>query len=309
MKKSVIFLLIISVCLIVAGCSAQQEEPQTTEAEISSTAVQESTTTGSGKSMPSEFEPFECSGDYYSFDKSCQPLSENGVQFYCAELNDGFINTIFYKIGDSEKVLYNSPVEISIDGYVDNALYFHTVSTEENTVTSLYRIEISYDETGDIYDSSLSYVSSYYDVLIKAEKNSLILSDSLAYNGSYARLDTLTGELTPIEYMKEATYADYSDKAPINEAKALEIAKSALSDNQYWNMSWQITENLPTFNGVVSSIFYVHPYYIVGKPGITLETYPDYAWEFTLDYKVYTVYISINAVTGDVCYVDIQLND
>lgn len=259
--------------------------------------------------MPSEFEPFECSGDYYSFDKSCQPLSENGVQFYCAELNDGFINTIFYKIGDSEKVLYNSPVEISIDGYVDNALYFHTVSTEENTVTSLYRIEISYDETGDIYDSSLSYVSSYYDVLIKAEKNSLILSDSLAYNGSYARLDTLTGELTPIEYMKEATYADYSDKAPINETKALEIAKSALSDNQYWNMSWQITENLPTFNGVVSSIFYVHPYYIVGKPGITLETYPDYAWEFTLDYKAYTVYISINAVTGDVCYVDIQLND
>lgn len=259
--------------------------------------------------MPSEFEPFECSGDYYSFDKSRQPLSENGVQFYCAELNDGFINTIFYKTGDSEKVLYNSPVEISIDGYVDNALYFHTVSTEENTVTSLYRIEISYDETGDIYDSSLSYVSSYYDVLIKAEKNSLILSDSLAYNGSYARLDTLTGELTPIEYMREATYADYSDKAPINETKALEIAKSALSDNQYWNMSWQITENLPTFNGVNSSIFYVHPYYIVGKPGITIETYPDYAWEFTLDYKAYTVYISINAVTGDVCYVDIQLND
>lgn len=74
-------------------------------------------------------------------------------------------------------------------------------------------------------------------------------------------------------------------------------------------MSWQITENLPTFNGVNNSIFYVHPYYIVGKPGITLETYPDYAWEFTLDYKVYTVYISINAVTGDVCYVDIQLND
>lgn len=137
MKKSVIFLLIISVCLIVAGCSAKQEEPQTTEAEISSTAVQESTTIVTVKSMPSEFKPFECSGDYYSFDKSRQPLSENGVQFYCAELNDGFINTIFYKIGDSEKVLYNSPVEISIDGYVDNALYFHTVSTEENTVTSL----------------------------------------------------------------------------------------------------------------------------------------------------------------------------
>lgn len=309
MKKSVIFLLFISFCLITAGCSARQEEPQTTEAEISSTAEQESTTTVAVKSMPSEFKPFECSGDYYSFDKARQPVSENGVQFYCAEIDDSFKNTIFYKIGDSEKVLYNSPVEIYIDGYVDNALYFHTVSTEENTVTSLYRIEISYDETGDIYDSSLSYVSSYYDVLIKAEKNSLILSDSLAYNGSYARLDTLTGEITPIEYMREATYADYSDKAPVNETKALEIAKSALSDSYYWNMSWQITENLPEFNGGISSLFYVHPYYIVGKPGITLETYPDYAWEFTLNYKAYTVYISINAVSGDVCYVDIQLND
>lgn len=294
--------------MVTAGCTADSEPMRTT---VSTTAyvTQKQDDELTGQAFLAEFEPFKCSGKYYSFDKSRRPLSENGIQFYCAELNDGFINTIFYKIGDSEKVLYTSPVEIYIDGYVDNALYFHTASAEENTIASLYRIEISYDETGDIYDSSLSYVSSYYDVLIKAEKNSLILSDSLDYNGSYARLDTLTGELTPIEYMREAIYADYSDKAPINEAEALEIAKSALSDNQYWNMSWQITENLPMFNGVISSIFYVHPYYIVGKPGITLETYPDYAWEFTLDYKAYTVYISIDAVTGDVCYVDIQLND
>lgn len=316
MKKAVLLVLALSLVLSFAGCTNKAEE--TTTVSTTETAQTENTTEEQESNQPlAEFIPFECTGDYYSFDKSRQPVSENGVQFYCAsddsQLENAvdITNTIYYKIGDKDKILYKTNHEMHINAYVDNALYF-TVVDNLDSPSGLYRIEISYDETGDVYNSQLSLVSQQYCTLVKAMDNSLVLSDSVDYRGNYVVFDTLTGEVTPTEYNFEADYSDYSNVAGINEKEALEIAKDALSESKYWSSSVGDMEDSPYFGEVDSSIFMVKPFYIVGSPGETMETYPDYAWEFALiyePYRRYTVYISVNAVSGKVCYCDIQLND
>ena len=54
----------------------------------------------------------------------------------------------------------------------------------------------------------------------------------------------------------------------------------------------------------------VDPYYISSNGEMPVENFPDYAWNFALNYGVaFEAYISVNAVTGNICYIDIQLND
>lgn len=305
MKRIFSSILIVSLCILLCSCSVSDEVEQTEMSTTTERTTEQSETLQ--QELLADFSPFECSGSYYSFDKSRQPVSENGMKFYCTNRDsDESISRIVYSLNGAEKTLFEVKADILIDGYVDNALYFHTFYNNP----ALYRIEMYCNETGDIVDSKLSLVSTGYHVLVRALENSLILSDSEGFNGKYALLDTQTGELTETEYMRQAEYSEFSDVAYIDETEALNIARDALSKSDYWkNAALDIGEDIPEFRNQLSSEFIVNPFYIVGRPGITLETYPDYAWEFTLDYSQFTVYISVNAVTGTICYVDTQLND
>lgn len=315
MKKAVLLILALALAVSFAGCSNKIDE--TTTVSTTQVSQTESTTKASGITEPlAEFEPFECTGKYYSFVTAGHPVSENGVEFFVSSEDsvDEYPNTytILYKIGDKEKVLYKINHRIKIWGYVDNALYFSI--SDDYGYSGLYRIEIEYDETGDIADSKFSLVSNEYYVLRKPMKNSLIVSNNWSPSlADYAVLDTLTGEITPTEYNFEADYSDYSNVAGINEEQALEIAKKALKNPEYWE-SWDIQEEegFPYFGELSESRFMVDPYYISSNGEMPVENFPDYAWNFDLSYEPYnryTVYISVNAVTGNVCYVDIQLND
>lgn len=314
MKKAVLLILALALAVSFAGCSNKTDETTT----VSTTRVSqtESTTKASGITEPlAEFEPFECTGEYYSFDRLGHPVSENGVEFFVSSEDsvDEYPNTytILYKIGDKEKVLYKINHEIDIWGYVDNALYFSI--SDDYGYSGLYRIEIEYDETGDIADSKFSLVSNDYFVLVRPMKNSLIVSNNWSPSlADYALLDTLTGEITPTEYNFEADYSDYSNVAGINEEQALEIAKKTLENIDYWTNSWgvQDEEGIPPYSKVDSSKFMVKPYYVSSNDKMPIENFPDYAWYFALNYGVaFEAYISVNAVTGNICYIDIQLND
>lgn len=306
MKRLSTLFIILLLCLLICGCSAVHETEQAPSDDFTGNALSDNANTDSR--LLAEFVPFECKGSYYSFDKACRPVSENGVTFYC--LNDEDANKIMYSVNGSEQTLFESKYNLFIDGYVDNALYLHTDSSyDQNIDSALYRIEIEYNEENEIISSKLSLVCTEYFRLIKVQNNSLIIANDYSKQADYALFNTKNGEITKTDFSIKADYDNFSTYAHVDEGSALNIAVNALSKSDYWEEYYGFSYNLPKFVESLSSSFVVKPYYIVGSPGITNETYPEYAWEFCLDYGDYSVSISVNAVTGTVAYVDLQLND
>ncbi|MCH5321747.1 MAG: hypothetical protein J1E36_08270 [Eubacterium sp.] len=302
-----VLLLIVSIC----GCSAKEDiTDNTTE---NNTSEQISSTEGenltNSDDLLAEFIPFECSGDYYSFNNEGHVKSETGIDFFVKYSDD--LHTICYTLNSSTKELYSVRGKIILYAYIDNAIYF---SADYNT--TLYRIELYYDETGEIHDSTLSLVSERYTEPVKAEKNRMLLALGLSgacIDGDYAWLDTKTGVLTDTKFNYTADYNSYSDVAQIDESKALDIAKEELLNKKYW---FEFTNTQPEFEVDHEPLFVINPHFTFGwNADWVYDAYPEYVWDFTfkavaVDINVVVnAGVAVNAVSGEVSYVYTIFND
>lgn len=263
---------------------------------------------GSALDLDVNFEPFECSGYYYSFEQN-NIRNQDGMLFSDIKTNayaGGYhSNALAYNFNGQEKVLFesNAPsVSLSVLAYIDDSLYF----SDDNC---LYRIALSYDETGDIVDSNLSLAAKGYYVPVKAERNILILWQ--VDSQFYISLNTTDGETETVDFNRVITDKSDVKSALIAEEKAVKIASEEIKNQKYFRYVTSDRED--------DVILYPDESYepeLVYNPDIIIEDYeenkyelyPEYVWKiyFTGEFrgKVY-----VNAETGKISYVSIDFLD
>ncbi|MDE5984208.1 MAG: M56 family metallopeptidase [Eubacterium sp.] len=256
------------------------------------------------------FEPFYCIGDFYAeykYDNDDGPYIPNqqGNRFSIIKIGD--TTNIMYTYDNGKSVIiYTGDEWLYLNVYIDNALYF-------NEKGCSYRIEFEYNPDGSIKTQHLSFVTSKYAHIVKAEENKLIISNwnyQTAKSESF-ELDTLSGKATRIDYNYHVFANDYDLK--INADDAFNIAYEEIQDIKYsyWNGN---TENM------FSEYFYRdenNEPELICKPVIEqrdfiYERYPEFAWKVRLRSGIlsaYTVEVYVNAQTGNVCSVNVYHND
>lgn len=256
-----------------------------------------------------EFEPFYCSGYYYAecaYDESGNYIpNQQGNRFSIIAIGENARN-IVYTYNNKSTVVHSGGEKLYLSVYIDNALYF----TED---ACLYRIEFEYNTDGSIKAQKLSFVSSKFDYIVKAEENKLIFSgyDRIKDVSASFEMDTLSGKIKQNDYNRTVNADEYNLR--ISGERAFDIAYEEVQNIKYsyWN---QNTENM--FSGYLYRDENNEPE-LIYKPVIRqrdfiYERYPEFAWRIYLEsgpISAYTVEVYVNAQTGAVCSVKIYFND
>lgn len=311
-------LCVVSACLIMlsfVSCSLEktEKESQTKEIETSENTTEATADADEGEAPLKnvDYKSFECTGDYYCFDRD-NMVNQDKMKFSAKADSNDYDELTTYGIiaefnGKETEIFntayydYKSYNGIQIYSYIDNALYFLVGS-------SLYRIELSYDETGEIVDSEVSLVKKGgYCRPVKAMKNKLILSFS---DDKYTELNTVTGEFSGVDY-NEPVNGENLDLA-VSSQQACKVAFNALKDkNNYETESFEASVGdfskyeIVRETGVSPQLYY--------KPDlldehVIHEYFPEYAWKIQFKGN-YIADVYVNAKTGDVCSVSFNFLD
>lgn len=301
------------VMLSFVSCSSEktEKESQTKETETTENVTEATASADDEAPLKNvEYKSFECSGDYYCFDRD-NLVNQDKMKFYQKADSDGnepktygiiaeyngrkteIFNTSYYD--------YKSYYGLQLYYYIDNALYFLVGS-------SLYRMELDYDETGEIVDSEVSLVKEGgYCTPVKAMKNKLILC---FFGGKYTELNTVTGEFSDVEY-NEPVNGENLDLA-VSSQQACKIAFNALKDkNNYETESFEpVSKDFSEYelvreSGVSPQLFYNPD--LLGEY-VVHDYYPKYAWKIQFKGN-YIADVYVNAETGDVCSVSFNFLD
>lgn len=263
---------------------------------------------GSPLDLDVAFEPFECKGYFYSFEK--QKIKNQDGMLFSETKTDEYIggnhnNAIAYNFNGQEKILFETHISnasLSIAAYVDDSLYF----SDDNC---LYRIYLEYDEAGDIINSNISLVIKDYYLPVKADDNALILSD---INGNaYLSLNTLNGQAEAIDYNEKITDESNVKVSLISEEEAVKLAGEEIKNQKYFrDMTSDREEDVILFpdERYKSELIY--------NPDIIRETYEEYKYELYPEY-IWKVYFTgefsgkvyVNARTGKISYVSVDFLD
>lgn len=252
------------------------------------------------------FEPFYCSGNYYSeeelIDDVFYIINQDGNRFSLVKNENS--EEIIYTYDDKSVVVYTGDkTHRYFHAYIDNAIYF----TEYDCI---YRIEFTYNSDGSISNQHLSLVCNKPYSIVKAETNKLILcSYNYDKNYEYFEFDTLSGKMNKINYNYTVDANDYN--FGISADDAYNIAYTEIQNAKYSSN----TNNIMFYNYVIhvdhSEITLIY------KPDLNnqhylYERYPEYAWKVVLvDLKssTHSVEVYVNAQTGTVCSVSTYYYD
>lgn len=303
--------LLVMLSFVSCGSEKTEKESQTKETETTENVTEATASADDEAPLKNvEYKSFECSGDYYCFDRD-NLVNQDKMKFYqkadsdddepktygiIAEYNGRkteIFNTSYYD--------YKSYYGLQLYYYIDNALYFLVGS-------SLYRMELDYDETGEIADSEVSLVKEGgYCTPVKAMKNKLILC---FFGGKYTELNTVTGEFSDVEY-NEPVNGENLD-LEVSSQQACKIAFNALKDkNNYETESFEpVSEDFSEYelvreSGVSPQLFYNPD--LLGEY-VVHDYYPKYAWKIQFKGN-YIADVYVNAETGDVCSVSFNFLD
>lgn len=302
--------LLVMVSFVSCSSEKAEKESQTKETEnVTEATAYAAEDEGPLKNV--EYKSFECTGDYYCFDRD-NMVNQDKMKFSSKADSNDYDELTTYGIiaeynGKETEIFntayydYKSYNGIQIHSYIDNALYFLVSS-------SLYRMELDYDETGEIVDSEVSLVKEGgYCTPVKAMKNKLILS----FSGSkYTELNTVTGEFSDVEY-NEPVNGENLDLA-VSSQQACKIAFNALKDkNNYETESFEpVSKDFSEYelvreSGVSPQLFYNPD--LLGEY-VVHDYYPEYAWKIQFKGN-YIADVYVNAETGDVCSVSFRFLD
>ena len=294
-----------------ASCGSEKAEKETTAQETENVTEVTSTSDDEGQLKNVKYKSFECTGDYYCFDRD-NLVNQNKMKFYQKKDSNDDNGPKNYKIiaeynGKKKEIFntsdydYKSYYALQLYYYIDNALYFLAGS-------SLYRMELHYDESGEIADSEVSLVKKDgYCTPVKAMKNKLILC---FFGGKYTELNTVTGEFSDVEY-NEPVNGENLDLA-VSSQNASKIAFNALKDkNNYETESFEpVSKDFSEYeivreSGVSPQLFY-NPDLM--NEHVVHDYYPKYAWK--IEFKGnYIADVYVNAETGAVCSVSFNFLD
>lgn len=250
--------------------------------------------------LPTQFVPFACSGDYYSFENL---KNQYGFAFETQHVS----NKIVYIHNDEETVLLetdnaNGNVSVSIHSYIDDNLFF---SVRQGKTDTLYRMAFEYDGDGNILNSDIYFVAENVNWPVKALDNVLIIEKEY---GEYVSFNTKTGEMTPIEYNKEVDAG--SVKVSVTSDKAIKIAEKELEKDMYRVIVGGHEEHyIPNIDGIDPVlIHYPDLIYHGGYESHRYEDYPEYVWvvRYDTEFLYQQVRIYVNAMSGEISYVQIQ---
>lgn len=250
-----------------------------------------------------EYIGFECSGDYYCFDRENMKNS-SGTEFFVEMNGDSRIITALYR--GNKTTVFNSAVAdnstIQLRCFIDDALYF---SLDNG---ALLRYSFDLNEDGYIVDSELSLIcrEGYY-IPVKAEKNTLILSADMNY---YA-LNTKTGAMSRTQYHVTVNSDDI--KGIITFDEAARIVHGILQNTKPNIFEEREEEN--TFENYTPD---KEQAMLIYKPDIPFseyayKPYPEYAWYIVFSNEnwptQYYVMAYVDAQTGELVNLSIEFND
>lgn len=208
-----------------------------------------------------------------------------------------FQETVLFKCGDSVR-------NVSLLSYIDDSLYFRVYDSDRNN--TVYRIAIEYDDEGYITDSKICFVVSDAYLPLKAMKNALIIEGE---NDKYIKLDTLTGEISFVDYNNEVDPDSVNISVSLNEA--IKIAKNEIAKDKYKSIKGsQSTFTYDLCTDIEPTL--VHDPDLIYHRGANferVEDYPEYVWviEFESEPLYQTVSIFVNAQTGTISGVGISV--
>lgn len=304
--------LLVMVSFVSCSSEKAEKESQTKETETTENVTEATASADDEAPLKNvEYKSFECTGDYYCFDRD-NMVNQDKMKFSSKADSNDYNELTTYGIiaefnGKDTEIFntayydYKSYNGIQIYSYIDNALYFIVSS-------SLYRMELDYDETGEIVDSEVSLVKKNgYCTPVKAMKNKLILC---FFGGKYTELNTVTGEFSDVEY-NEPVNGENLDLA-VSYQQACKIAFNALKDkNNYEAKSFEASVGdfseyeLVRESGVSPQLFY-NPDLM--NEHVVHDYYPEYAWKIQFKGN-YIADVYVNAKTGDVCSVSFNFLD
>lgn len=247
-----------------------------------------------------EFQPFDVSGDYFSFQgyETPNPVTKGGIEIFAGQ-KDGQPDTLFYN-KDNDKVELFSANDIIIDCIIDNAIYFIADFSSESE--AFYRLGFS-ENKGSISDTQLSLVASGYYSVVKGEKNNLIIRQGEF--GEYFNFDTATGKKTNTKYNYSADADAFAADIKITEEKAREIALQECRKDKYFDMAPRPTDITADFVELRVDTAYSTGY----RNGFVFEDYPWLVYRVTLNSSAYIVTVDVNAQTGKVTFVSASFKD
>lgn len=250
--------------------------------------------------LPTQFVPFECSGDYYSFGS---PKNQYGFAF--EHQYPG--NKLVYIHNNEENVLFETDTPIGgvsflMCAYIDNYLF---INVYQNNVDTLYRIAFEYDSDGNIKSHDIYFVAEDVYRPVKALHNALIIEKG--YYGEYVTLDTVTGEINPIEYNHEVDSS--SVIVSVSSDEAIKIAEKELEKDKY-RIVHESEYDYVTDMDFPAPVLIHDPdiVYHKGYMDHIYEEYPEYVWvvRYNSEPLYQNVRIYINAMSGEISYVQIQ---
>lgn len=297
MKKRIIIIIsaLFLALLITVICYSQlaKNERKTSYTEPIVTAEPETTqqkTTEIGKTYLAEFKPFECSGDYYCFDR------EHLKDKYGNELSLSYdAETQIYEMRICDIEIYSQKSEnnsdIQVYSIIDNSLFF--LYDED-----LYRIELSYDNEKVIKGELCLVIKYNYMHPLKAYDNTLILTG----NSYYFELDTLSGFHETADFNKTIDSAAVKPDIAFNTACSL--ARDAVNDINNYTQYYEEPYNSNDFRVMTDEV------QLIKNPDLYYEEviherYPQYVWRVTLTSGYdgsngFTINAYINADSGEV---------
>lgn len=297
MKKRIIIIVsvLILILLVIVICYSQFVKSERTASYTEPIVTTEPETTEQetaefGETYLAEFKPFECSGEYYCFDR------DNLKDKYGNALSASYdADTQIYTIKMCDVEIFNYKInnrsDIQIYSIIDHSLFFLYDD-------DLYRIELSYDNN-KVVKGELCLVKKYdYMYPVKAYDNTLILKGSLVYD----ELDTRSGMHQTTDFNKAIDSAAVKPNIAFNTACSL--ALDAVNDinnyTQYYKEPYS-SNDYRVMTDDVQLIKNPDLYY----EEVIHERYPQYAWRVTLTSGYdgsngFTINVYINAASGDV---------